>query len=114
MRYRDRMPDRKLQRAKSFRAAPTPSEAAAWSVLRQHPSGHRFRRQAPLLGYIVDFLSPRTKLVVEIDGRVHATRAQADAERDARLAAHGYRTLRVPAASVLADPSSLLRLLSTC
>jgi very-short-patch-repair endonuclease/predicted transcriptional regulator of viral defense system len=51
----------------------------------------------PLLDYVVDFLWPQARLVVEVDGRgSHATRRafQADRDRDGRLAVAGYRVLR--------------------
>jgi very-short-patch-repair endonuclease len=51
----------------------------------------------PLLGYIVDFLWPTACLIVEVDGRAaHGTSQafQRDRDRDTRLVAHGYRTLR--------------------
>jgi very-short-patch-repair endonuclease len=51
----------------------------------------------PLLDYVVDFLWPQTRLVVEVDGReTHGTRRafQADRDRDGRLAVAGYRVLR--------------------
>jgi very-short-patch-repair endonuclease len=51
----------------------------------------------PLLDYIVDFLWPEARLVVEVDGRAtHGTRRafQADRDRDGRLAVAGYRVVR--------------------
>jgi very-short-patch-repair endonuclease len=51
----------------------------------------------PLLGYVVDFLWPPARLIVEVDGRAtHGTTQafQRDRDRDTDLMAHGYRTLR--------------------
>jgi very-short-patch-repair endonuclease len=51
----------------------------------------------PLLDYVVDFLWPASRLIVEVDGRTtHGTRRafQADRDRDGRLAVAGYRVLR--------------------
>jgi very-short-patch-repair endonuclease/predicted transcriptional regulator of viral defense system len=51
----------------------------------------------PLLDYVVDFLWPEARLIVEVDGRAtHGTRRafQADRDRDSRLAVAGYRVLR--------------------
>jgi very-short-patch-repair endonuclease len=60
-----------------------------------------FRRQVPLGNrFIVDFLAPRARLVVEVDGGYHARRCAADARRDAKLRRLGYRVLRLPAALV--------------
>jgi very-short-patch-repair endonuclease len=50
-----------------------------------------------LLDYVVDFMWPSARLIVEVDGRAtHATRRafQEDRDRDGRLAVAGYRVLR--------------------
>jgi very-short-patch-repair endonuclease len=55
------------------------------------------RTQARVLAYTVDFLWPRERVVVEVDGfGPHGTRMrfEADRERDAALVAAGYRVLR--------------------
>ena len=52
---------------------------------------------APLLDYVIDFLWPEPRLVVEVDGRAtHGTRRafQADRDRDSRLTVAGYTVLR--------------------
>jgi very-short-patch-repair endonuclease len=55
------------------------------------------RVNVPLLDYVVDFLWPEARLVVEVDGRAtHGTRRafQVDRDRDGRLAVAGYHVLR--------------------
>ena len=86
------------------RAAPTPSEARLWSALSAGNLGVAFRRQV-VLGdrFIVDFVAPRVRLVVEVDGSYHAQRGTADARRDSKLGRLGYRLLRIPAALVMGD-----------
>lgn len=62
----------------------------------------------PLLDYIVDFHWHGARLVVEVDGRAsHGTRRafQGDRDRDSRLAAHGFRTLRFTWWDVTARPA---------
>ncbi|MBI2584933.1 MAG: endonuclease domain-containing protein, partial [Rhodospirillales bacterium] len=54
----------------------------------------RFRRQAPLGPYVVDFLCFDARLVVEVDGGQHADDAAADLARTTWLEAQGYRVLR--------------------
>ncbi len=73
-----------------MRRAPTKSEAILWSRLRlRQVAGARFRRQHPLGGaYIVDFCAPCERLVVEVDGGIHAL---------------GYRVVRVSAELVERD-----------
>jgi very-short-patch-repair endonuclease len=75
-----------------------------WSALSGRKLGVQFRRQVPLAGrYVVDFCAPAVRLVVEVDGRCHARKRQADARRDAELKALGYRVVRVAAELVMRD-----------
>ena len=83
------------------RAAPTASEARLWSALSAGKLGVGFRRQVVLGNFIVDFLAPRARLVVEVDGGYHAQRGAADARRDGKLRGLGYRVLRLPAELVM-------------
>jgi very-short-patch-repair endonuclease len=52
----------------------------------------------PLLGYVVDFLWPQHRLVVEVDGykyHRHRARFESDRKRDQVMVSAGYRVLRV-------------------
>src|SRR5688572_10457562 len=71
------------ERARVMRA-PTLSEARLWSQLAGRRLGVAFRRQVVIGQYIVDFLAPAPRLVVEVDGAYHARRSRVDARRDAR------------------------------
>ena len=84
-------------RARYMRRFPTASEAALWRLLRGGRLGVRFVRQAVIGRFIVDFLAPELRLVVEVDGGYHAERRRADERRDAKLRAWGYRVVRVAA-----------------
>lgn len=80
---------------KAMRRHMTDAEARLWLRLRKPGiDGLRFRRQAPIGPYIVDFFCPQHRLIVEVDGGQHADDAR-DRERDAWLAAQGYRVVRV-------------------
>ena len=66
-----------------------------WNVLRNRQMlGHRFRRQAPIGPYIVDFVCFENKLVIELDGGHHGEQMDRDAERTAWLESAGFRVLR--------------------
>ena len=95
--------------AHRMRQAPTDSEAALWRALRAKQLGAEFRRQVPVLGFIVDFLAPAARLVVEIDGGYHAQRVRADARRDEKLRRAGYRVLRIQAKLVARDLPRVLQ-----
>ncbi len=58
--------------------------------------GVKFRRQAPIGQYIVDFVAFEKRLVIEIDGGQHAEENEKDKDhqRDAWLNSQGFRVLR--------------------
>ena len=62
-----------------------------------------FRRQVVIGRVIVDFVAPRARLIVEVDGGNHSARESADARRDRKLARMGYRVLRLDADLVRRD-----------
>lgn len=101
------------QYARRNRRAPTESETRLWQALRGGKIGASFRRQVPICDcFIVDFLAPTARLVVEVDGCYHGTRRSADACRDRKLLRLGYRVLRLPAVLVMRRPALALQLLT--
>jgi very-short-patch-repair endonuclease len=80
--------------ARRLRRHATDVEKQLWRELRELGLPHRFRRQHPVGGYIVDFACPAARLAIELDGGQHALRTDADEERSQEIAAHGYRVLR--------------------
>jgi very-short-patch-repair endonuclease len=84
-----------IARARMLRRGATASEQRLWGSLRAGQlAGLKFRRQAPIGAYVVDFFCPALRLVVEVDGAGHVD-SRHDAVRDAWLRAEGYRILRV-------------------
>lgn len=80
--------------AKALRSNMTEEEKRLWYHLRAHRLlGLSVRRQAPVGPFIVDFLIPSRRLVIEADGAHHDPAS--DTIRDAQLSALGYRTLRL-------------------
>lgn len=79
--------------ARVLRRNMTDVECKLWWHLRDKSLGHKFRRQAPIGEFIVDFVCREKKLVIELDGDQHADSFQ-DKVRDAWLAERGYRVLR--------------------
>jgi very-short-patch-repair endonuclease len=73
----------------------TDAELLLWLRLRgSQMAGHRFRRQVPIGGHIVDFVCLKARLVIEVDGGQHAEDVARDAERTAWLESQGFRLLR--------------------
>ncbi len=54
---------------------------------------YKFKRQVPLVDFIVDFVCFEKKLIVEIDGGQHMG-SNEDMLRDANLVRMGFRVLR--------------------
>ena len=94
--------------AQHSRRHPTPSEHMLWQALRGRQLGVKFRRQVILANTIVDFYAPEVRLAVEVDGAAHRGREAYDRQRDAYLAAHGVRTLRVKAWHVERELAAVL------
>jgi len=89
------------QRAHAMRHQPTPSEAKLFEAIRGGSLGVTFKRQVRIGGFIVDFLAPAVKVIVEVDGGSHVGRGAADARRDRKLTRLGYRVVRVESDLVL-------------
>lgn len=66
-----------------------------WQRLVSRRLGLKFRQQAIVRGWIVDFWCPAAKLVVEVDGPIHEGRVEYDQNRDAVMGEMGIEVLRV-------------------
>ena len=96
--------------ARRMRNTPTDAERALWYRLRtRRLDGQRFLRQTAIGGAIVDFVCPKAKLVIEIDGGQHDERRQADMVRTRRLNQAGYSVLRFWNDDVLNDIEPVLQ-----
>jgi very-short-patch-repair endonuclease len=94
--------------ARGLRKRSTDAERKLWRSLRDRQiQGFKFRRQQPLGGYVVDFVSLEKKVVVESDGGQHAL-DPADKIRDEWLQAEGYRVLRFWDNQVLSELQAVL------
>jgi very-short-patch-repair endonuclease len=83
------------ERARALRKELTPAERKLWSVLRGNKlNGVSFRRQHAIGNYIVDFVSIKKKLIIELDGSQHLEQTEYDAERTRYLESQGYRVIR--------------------
>jgi very-short-patch-repair endonuclease len=74
---------RKIRFAKRLRRRQTKAERRFGKIAKalKSETGIRFWSQVVLLGWIVDFWSPKLKLVVEIDGATHDGREDYDKHR---------------------------------
>ena len=97
--------DRTRSSARRPRREPTLAEAALWELRDRRFGDFKFRRQAPIGTYVADFFRPALKLVVELDGGIHALREEADRRRDDWLRTAGYTVLRFPNEAMLRNPA---------
>jgi very-short-patch-repair endonuclease len=73
-----------------------------WEELRgRRLDGLKFRRQHPVGPFVIDFCCAERRLAIELDGAVHASQRDHDAQREAILTAAGYRVMRFPNGAVL-------------
>ncbi|MGE6698814.1 endonuclease domain-containing protein [Hyphomonas sp. NPDC076900] len=104
--------DPAIRRARRLRKSSNAPEDFAWQTLRTlRDHGFPVRRQHPINGVIADFAITRARLVIEIDGGVHARPEvqERDEERDKMLESLGWTILRIPAGDAL-HPDHLMRL----
>ncbi|MBP9773404.1 MAG: DUF559 domain-containing protein [Candidatus Peribacteraceae bacterium] len=72
--------------------------------------GYKFRRQAPMGRFIVDFLCMKPPLIIELDGKIHDTQVEYDAERtESIFHDFGIPVLRVMNEEVLENLPAALK-----
>jgi very-short-patch-repair endonuclease len=101
--------------ARRLRRDQTDAERVLWGHLRgRRLAGWKFKRQAPIARYIVDFVCADASLIVELDGGQHAERVAYDQIRTAELEAMGYLVRRFWNNEVLQNTDGVLEdILST-
>lgn len=104
-----------VNRRVSLRRNSTKSEQVLWKELRTKKCGFLFRRQFSIGNYIVDFYCHQLKLIIELDGPVHAEQKEYDMKRENWLRSRGYTIIRYRNDQVLFEREVLLQdLLRTC
>jgi very-short-patch-repair endonuclease len=90
--------------ARELRTGETHAEAMLWAALRGRKlNGIKFRRQHPIGPFVADFCRAERRLIIELDGEVHVTQQERDAEREALLFQAGYSVIRFANDQVLHD-----------
>ena len=98
------------EQARKFRREMTPAEKLLWEAVRDSKlGGLHFRRQQVIDDFIVDFYCHAAGLVVEVDGEVHDSQVERDAERDGVLQARGLLILRFSNRRVMNGLRAVLR-----
>jgi len=92
-----------IESAKELRTHRTKAEKCLWQRLQLKHIGFKFYRQKPLGDYIVDFFSPKARLVIEVDGGHHFTEIgkENDKTRDEYMKGFELTVLRFSNSDVL-------------
>ncbi|WP_457271086.1 leucine--tRNA ligase [Pedobacter sp. UYEF25] len=96
------------EHAKQNRSEPTEAENILWQLLRGDKTGVKFRRQHPVDRYIVDFISLRKGLVVEVDGKYHDSIIEEDKQRTEVLSLYNYEVIRFKNEEVIGNPEGVV------
>ena len=82
-------------RARLLRANATDAEKVLWRQIRgRRLEGYKFRRQAIIEPYIVDFVCYEARIIIELDGGQHLDQKDYDNRRTILFRRMGYRVLR--------------------
>lgn len=109
MPLRKRCKPTKLEYARHLRRHQTEAEKLLWSYLRGDQLGFHFRRQAIILGWIVDFYCAYAKLAIEVDGSYHDNISEKDAYRTEIMEEHGILVLRIDNKRIETRPAEVAR-----
>ena len=106
---------KKTEFAKTRRKEPTEAESLLWSALRNRKlAGYKFRREAVIDPYVVDFLCQEQRLIVEVDGSSHDHRGEYDLNRERELGLKGYSVIRFSHQNVMANLLAVIKKKEKC
>lgn len=113
----DRMkkPKRLITFAKDLRQHASDAENKLWHYLRSKSLLNlKFRRQAVMGQYIVDFVCHEKKLVIELDGGQHFAQEEYDKKRSRWLEGEGYKVIRFDNNEFLKNVEGALEIITQC
>jgi very-short-patch-repair endonuclease len=78
------------------------AEKYLWKAgLSRNQMGVKFKRQRPILNFIVDFFCAELKLIIEIDGNSHINKGDYDRYRQDKLESFGFTIIRLNEGEVI-------------
>ena len=80
--------------ARQLRNNSTLSEVLLWKQIKGKALGVEFKRQVPMLEYIVDFYCQEIGLAIEVDGNIHDFRYLEDVQRQQEIEKYGVIFIR--------------------
>ena len=95
--------------ARNLRRNQTEAEKLLWGSLRNKRfQDLKFRRQAPMGRFVVDFVCHDRKLVIEIDGGQHIREQENESARTKFFKGEGYKVIRFWNNEVLGNLTGVL------
>ena len=85
------------------------AEKYLWKALKQKQQGVGFKRQRPILNFIVDFFAQEIGLIIEIDGSSHFVKSEYDYYRQQKLINSGFQILRFSEGDVCQNIDEVLK-----
>lgn len=103
----------RIVRARELRKRQTKPEELLWLRLKNRQLCNlKFRRQHPILNYIVDFYCHEKRFVIELDGRSHDQRTLGyDLKRQANLEKSGLRVERFTNDEIICQIEDVLNMI---
>lgn len=84
-----------IEKARKLRKNSTPGEIELWNLIKnKQVLEYQFRRQRPILSFIIDFYCKELALAIEIDGSSHDYKIGYDKFRQSKLKEIGITFLR--------------------
>src|SRR5689334_2837430 len=104
-----------FQRAEELRKNMTSAEKIIWQHVHANEWKLKFRRQHPILNFVVDFYCHPIKLVIEIDGDIHGNEEvkKNDALREKTLRNLGLHVIRFKNEEVYMNSNDVLKKVDT-
>ncbi len=94
-----------IEKARKLRKNSTPGEIELWRLIKnKQVLGYQFRRQRPILSFIIDFYCKELALAIEIDGSSHDYKIGYDKFRQSKLEEIGITFLRFPEKDTKENP----------
>jgi very-short-patch-repair endonuclease len=98
--------------AKILRDNMTKYEKLLWEKLKQKQiCGLRFRRQHPIVFFIVDFYCHDARLVIEIDGDIHSQQREYDDGRSAEIEKFSIKVIRFSNSEIENNISDVIKVI---
>jgi very-short-patch-repair endonuclease len=98
--------------ARELRARETEAEKILWQWLKNRRlGGFKFRRQFPIGPYFADFCCIERRLIVELDGELHANTLSYDENRTYALIQLGFDVVRFPNSETVKNPAAVCQVI---